>query len=160
MRARLMLLASAVLAGLAIFGSTGASAQGVPLFAVLNGVNECNGAAAPNPLTCRVGDVDGFGSAMVIFPTTTTICYSIIVHNLATIGTNQAHIHTGAAGVNGPILVNLSPPSPLTGNPNGWGSCKAVTAQTSAAIKANPSGYYVNVHSNEKPAGAIRGQLF
>jgi hypothetical protein len=151
------LLASAMLAGLTLFGSNGASAQGVPLFAVLNGVNECNGA---NPLVCRVGDVNGFGSAMVLFPTPTTICFAILVDNLATVGANQAHIHTGGPGVNGPILVDLSPPAPLVGDPNGWGTCKAIAAATSQSIKVNPSGFYVNVHTNERTAGAVRGQLF
>jgi hypothetical protein len=30
---------------------------------------------------------------------------------------------------------------------------------TIKAIKKNPSGYYVNIHTSDFPAGAIRGQL-
>src|SRR5690349_16228670 len=105
MQIRYLALAFAALASLTIFGSTGAQAQGVPLFAVLNGVNECNGAT---PLTCRVGDADGYGSATILFPSTTQVCFGIAVDNVGNV--TAAHIHTGAAGVNGAIIVNLSPP--------------------------------------------------
>jgi hypothetical protein len=159
MRIRLFALALAALASLAIFGSTGAQAQGVPLFAVLNGVNECNGAT---PLTCRVGDTDGYGSATILFPAANQVCFGITVDNLGTV--SAAHIHTGAAGANGAIIVNLSPPAGL-GNPRAWGGCVAAPAATVTAIKANPTGFYVNVHTAGAPApafpnGAIRGQLF
>jgi hypothetical protein len=139
-------------------GSGSAFAQGTnPFFAVLAPGNECTNASPP---VCRQGDANGFGSAMILFPNATTICYAIIVHGLATIGTNHAHIHAGAASFNGGVVVNMSPPAPLTGNPNGWGNCRAVAQATADAIKANPNGFYVNVHTNEKPSGAVRGQLF
>ena len=36
---------------------------------------------------------------------------------------------------------------------------KFPTGEPVAAILADPSGYYVNVHNAEYPGGAIRGQL-
>jgi hypothetical protein len=159
MQIRLLALALAALASLTMFGPTGAQAQGVPLFAVLNGVNECNGAT---PLTCRVGDADGYGSATILFPSTTQVCFGITVDNIGNV--TAAHIHTGSAGVNGAIIVNLSPPAGL-GNPRAWAGCVAAASATIAAIKANPTAFYVNVHTTGAPApafpnGAIRGQLF
>lgn len=156
MKTRLMLLTSAMLAGLTLFGSTGASAQGVPLFAVLNGGNECNGATPP---LCRQGDLDAFGSATVIFPKANQVCWAILADNLA--GATAAHIHRGVSGVNGGIVVTLTPPAaPGAGNPGGSSGCIAAAAGIVSAIKANPTEFYINVHNGRFPDGAIRGQLF
>src|SRR5690348_13955619 len=94
MRIRLFALVLAALASLAIFGSTGAQAQGTPLFAVLLGGNECNGASPP---LCRQGDLNAYGSVSIIFPTTTTACAAVTVTGGTTI--TGAHIHPGQAGV-------------------------------------------------------------
>ena len=73
-----------------------------------------------------------------------------------------AHIHIGAAGVNGGIQVNTGIASdvPLT---NGVGTFTrngiATTAAIAQAILNNPAGYYFNVHSSAHPGGVIRGQL-
>ena len=159
MRARLLAIALAALAGLMLFGSTGASAQ-VTLFAVLNGAGECDGAIPP---LCRQGDLNGFGSATIIFPTTTQVCFGITVDNLSTV--SAGHIHSGATAINGPIEVNLSPASAISGNPNAWAGCVAAAAADVTAIKANPANFYVNVHTTGSPPmgfpnGAVRGQLF
>jgi CHRD domain len=154
---RNLICAAAVMVG-ALFVSTGAFAQGVPLFAVMNGGNECNGAAPP---LCRQGDLDAFGSATIIFPTTTSLCFGIVVDNLAAPITG-AHIHRGVSGVNGGIVVALTAPSaPAGGNPGASSGCVAgLSSALVAAIRANPSLFYVNVHDGAFPNGAIRGQLF
>jgi hypothetical protein len=83
----------ATIAGFTIFTSTGASAQGTQLLAVLNGGSECNPTG-----TCRTGDLDGFGSATVILlpGATPRLCYAILVTGIAT--PTLAHIHTGNSG--------------------------------------------------------------
>jgi CHRD domain len=81
---------------------SGAFAQQVtPLLAALNGGNECNGASPP---LCRQGDLGGFGSATVMFPTATVDCFGITVSGLSA-QPILAHIHSGASGINGPIVV-------------------------------------------------------
>lgn len=110
--------------------------------AVLNGANEVPPA-----------DPDGAGTATVVI-NGTLVTYTISVQNITLPPTGQ-HIHVGAAGVNGGILI------PLTGTWVGGslvGSTTAAAVDT-AAIVANPAGHYVNVHTTDYPGGAIRGQL-
>ena len=93
---------------------------------------------------------------MILHPTTTSVCFAIIVENLVA-GATMAHIHSGVAGVNGPIVVVLTPPS---GNPGtSFGCVSPVDAATVAAIRADPTSFYVNVHNGPHPDGAMRGQL-
>ncbi|MCB0216898.1 MAG: DUF11 domain-containing protein, partial [Chloroflexi bacterium] len=71
-----------------------------------------------------------------------------------------AHLHAGAAGVNGAIQVGLfagAPPAPSPTEPL-QGQVTLTPAQVTA-ISANPAGFYVNVHTSDFPAGEIRGQL-
>ena len=65
-----------------------------------------------------------------------------------------AHIHNGAMGKNGPVIV------PLTkSGDNGW-SVPAGAKLTDAQYEAcKAGGLYVNVHSAENKGGEIRGQL-
>jgi hypothetical protein len=89
--------------------------------------------------------------------TSNKILYSrITVTNLEpTDALSMAHIHTGAVGTNGPVLV------PLATSAADFGVTKTITltdAQYTAIVSAtNP--LYVNVHTTLYPAGKIRGQL-
>lgn len=76
-----------------------------------------------------------------------------------------AHIHTGAAGVNGGIVVNTGL-SAATGiaTPAGSGSFEArgITATDVSVFQQildNPAAFYFNVHSATNPGGVARGQL-
>jgi hypothetical protein len=74
------------------------------------------------------------------------------------------HIHSGAAGVAGPPVVALpiSVAAPLV-SPTGSILIQftnvAVPEAVANAIKANPAGFYLNLHSALNPAGVVRGQL-
>jgi hypothetical protein len=76
-----------------------------------------------------------------------------------------AHIHPGAAGVNGNVLVpvvGVSATAPIvmgdgTATLNLSGS--PITQDQATQIVANPAGYYFNVHTPVNPGGAVRGQL-
>jgi hypothetical protein len=65
------------------------------------------------------------------------------------------HIHRGAAGVNGPIVIDFT--SLLaTGN---VGCVDVPDRHLLNDIRKHPDQYYLNVHTPEFPGGAIRGQL-
>ena len=87
--------------------------------------------------------------SMVGFPSSTVI--------------NIAHIHTGASGVPGPILVNTTlAPGDVTLSNGQATFTKAninMTADTATAIMNNPAGFYFNVHTAQNPGGVARGQL-
>ncbi len=99
-------------------------------------------AEAPVP-----GDPDGIGRFKAELEGT-LICWKFREERVEPI--TARHIHVGAVGVAGPVVV-------------GFGSvregCRDVVGTTAAAIAANPSAYYANVHNLTYPGGALRGQL-
>ena len=75
-----------------------------------------------------------------------------------------AHIHPGAAGVNGPVIlgtpITAAAPVPLANGGLEYRiSGLPVDAATLAAMTTNPAGFYFNVHSPLNPGGFARGQL-
>jgi hypothetical protein len=65
------------------------------------------------------------------------------------------HLHQGGVGVNGPMAIELNPGfagDSLDGS-------IPVDTDLAARILANPSQFYVKLHSLKFPGGAIRGQL-
>jgi hypothetical protein len=75
-----------------------------------------------------------------------------------------AHIHPGAAGVNGGVIVSTgivagSPVTPTDGVMQFTVSGVSVPAATLQGIVSNPAGFYFNVHSPTNPGGVARGQL-
>ena len=82
------------------------------------------------------------------------VCYRLHAANV-TLPTTAAHIHRGAATVNGPVVVPFTAPG-ADGNSSG---CTATTAALIDEIVGNPANFYVNVHTKEHPGGAIRAQL-
>ncbi len=123
--------------------------NGCKLTATLSGKNE-----VPGP-----GDPDGTGTANVSItrPATGTgqICFQITVSGI-TLPAAAAHIHMGAAGVAGPVVVPFSAPD-AQGKASGCVS--GVDPALIQSILTNPAGFYVNVHTSDFPNGALRGQL-
>lgn len=74
-----------------------------------------------------------------------------------------AHIHSGAAGTNGPIEVDTGVTSGQVVLTNGSGSFTrqgiAVTGEDARAMVDSPGAFYFNVHTVLTPSGAVRGQL-
>lgn len=147
-----LLTALAVVFGVFVFNHSPAFAQ---LFAILNGGNEID----PTTGVANAGDPDGSGMAAVLIrDTDPTLCYAILVTGIDT--PTAAHIHEAAAGTNGDIVVDLDPPL-LTGDSGQSSGCVTPADATMVdRIRKNPLGFYVNVHNDTCPTGAVRGQLF
>jgi hypothetical protein len=128
-----------------VTAATGQSSTDDELFARLSGDRE-----SPK------GDADGKGAASVLVDGK-KVCIAIGVTRLDDV--QAAHIHRGAQGVNGPIVVDPKVAVQKSGNGVVVGGCATVTSSLAQAIKRNPGRYYVNVHTSKFPAGAIRGQL-
>jgi hypothetical protein len=92
------------------------------------------------------------------------LCYVLTAFGLGEAPV-AAHIHVAPAGVNGPIVVGLELPDPIsadciTAEPDSsLNSAMVLTQEELDAIIANEAGYYTNVHTATFPGGAIRGQL-
>jgi hypothetical protein len=128
-----------------------ASAGGKPFSTDLSGAEEVNAAGEPNQ-----GDPDGSGFASVTFNRGAgEVCFDITVEGI-TQPVAAAHIHNAPAGSNGPIVVGFIM-MPTTGE--SFSDCVTADRELIKDIAKNPTNYYVNVHTSDFPAGALRGQL-
>ena len=94
------------------------------------------------------GDLDGLGTAtLLIDDVNLTISWTITVANLDPVV--GAHIHNAGAGSNGQIRIDFG--GQLTGT--------SLADPDLAGVLADPSQWYVNVHTGTFQAGAIRGQI-
>ena len=120
---------------------------------------------APQTLKARLSGAEevpgpgvdvGVGAALVDV-TGTKACYDLS----ATLGEKPtaAHIHEGAKGAAGPVVVDLKPTFESGESAFMAKSCVDLAPDMAASLVANPAGYYVNVHTATHPNGAIRGQL-
>lgn len=119
------------------------------LTAVLDGTQEVTDAGQPG-----AGDLDGGG----IFTLDVNARRGDLCYRLDATGTAAAtrfHIHRGERGANGPIVV----PFFETGEVPAASGCLPVDRALAREITNRPERFYVNVHTAEFPAGAIRGQL-
>lgn len=103
----------------------------------------------------RVGDFNGRGEAYVFSPGGSTVCY--ILDDIDKIDpATAAHIHAAPAGQNGPVVVALSAPT----NGSSAGCVDVGDSELAADITLRDSAnFYVNIHNERYPAGAIRAQL-
>ena len=124
-------------------GSSQSGGAWTKLSAKLSGSNEVGG-----------GDPNGSGTAAVKVRGT-EICFDVKWSGFEAI---MSHIHKAPAGTNGDVVVPFfTSESPL--DTNSKSGCVTAKESLVEAIAANPSNYYVNVHSPEFPKGAARGQL-
>ncbi|MDB5065561.1 MAG: hypothetical protein JWM18_1995 [Chloroflexi bacterium] len=138
---RILMAVPVIGLGLAATPASAAPAAASPYHAALSASEE----------TPTAGPAGGTGAAKVTIDAAAgQLCYDLSWS--PQVGTpSAAHIHKGAAGTSGPIVVVLSPTAAHT--------CVASPGPVLQGIAADPSGYYVNIHSNAYPGGAVRGQL-
>ena len=102
------------------------------------------------------GDPNGTGTAKLrLDRAKKRVCFTIRVRDIDDVV--AAHIHRGGRGVAGGIEVDLiggpEPGERFTGCTNG------VAKRLIGEILDKPRRFYVNVHTEAFPAGAVRGQL-
>ncbi|CAN5146631.1 hypothetical protein BH23ACT9_BH23ACT9_17010 [soil metagenome] len=84
------------------------------------------------PQACLEGELDGVGPIVA------------------------GHVHTGTADEAGGVLLDLAT---TTDGDGPFDTCVDVDEATATEITEDPAGYYVNLHTEEFPDGAVRGQL-
>jgi CHRD domain-containing protein len=81
---------------------------------------------------------------------------TVIFSGLSSVAT-AAHIHEGAAGLNGPIIIPLDGAIGVT---NGTFTVPAGTVMTAAQLNAlQIGGLYIQIHTLTFPGGELRGQM-
>ncbi|HEU5207136.1 MAG TPA: CHRD domain-containing protein [Gaiellaceae bacterium] len=147
---RLRALVPALALAVALVATVGASARPqattIQIRTVLNAAQE-----VPSP-TGAVSNAGGtFSASVTKSETGASISWQLSFDGL-TANAIAAHIHTGAVGSPGPVVLALCGPcsSPLSGT----------GTLTQAALDAIQAGTaYVNIHTPTNPGGEIRGQL-
>ena len=116
---------------------------GRPLTAYLSGANEVPGNDSPAAGVAHVTVNQGQGE----------VCVDL--ESGGFLGDVVAgHIHSGPAGVNGGVVVNLGV------NAANYTACvDGVDAEVIKDIRQHPWNYYINIHTTAIPSGEIRGQL-
>ncbi len=136
-------MAVMALAPVAALGVVGTAPAAETLTASMNGRVEV-----------PTGDRDGRGSARVTTDRARgRVCYRIRLTNVGTVA--AGHIHRGAPGRAGAIVVSFF--ARPTRRPRGC--VTGVSRSLIREIERNPARFYVNVHNQRYPAGAVRGQL-
>lgn len=150
MHHRVMALVAATVAVLSVvFVTSSAAAGGRPLMTTLSGAAE-----VPGP-----GDPDATGSVSITLNQGQgQVCYDLSWENID--GTvTDAHVHLGTPDVAGDVVVPLFVGQMFAGTGSASDCASDVDKALVKAIRKDSGSYYVNVHSDVFPAGAIRGQL-
>jgi hypothetical protein len=106
------------------------------------------------------GDENAFGSVDGFVTTEPGIvCFSTIV--LSESPVTAAHLHEGAPHTNGPVVLDLDPITidDLAAPSNSILGTECSQSSAAAELASDPDPFYVDVHSEAFPAGALRAQL-
>lgn len=142
MRTLMMVAATALLAsaGMAQPGSN----RRATLYVSMTGLQEVPGPGAPG----------GNGTVEIrVIPRQGSVCWNLYARAIGT--ATAAHIHRGGTGSAGAPVLALTTPD-ANGRSQG---CAIVDPNLAREMGYAPQEFYVNVHSEALPQGAIRGQL-
>ncbi len=151
---------SVLAAGLMLMLAASASAQVINFEATLSGGEE---APAPGLNTGAVGAAE-----VGVDLTNREVVVNLQLFNIPT-GTTAGHIHAGARGTSGPVILDFNFPAGRTGD-------MPITFRLgSSAFRPRPEigintlddaiqtiaggNSYINIHTTQYPGGEIRGQL-
>lgn len=124
-------------------GSSTEARAGVVLEASLEGRHEA----------ASRGDADGSGSVRLsLVPERSEVCYEIDVEGIG--APTGAHLHEGPPDGPGAVVLDVSPPRDAE-----WSGCAAANQVLLERLAASPSDFYVKVHNEAFPNGALRGRL-
>lgn len=116
------------------------------------------------------GEQTSSGTVTITFVTTKDAAGNVTSANATAVANVQglpagstitnSHIHTGAAGVAGQVLVPFPPGTvTLNGGAGTFTTTTAVAGSDATNIMNNPAGFYYNIHTAANGGGVMRGQL-
>ena len=158
---------------LALIGLLAAFAAG-SAFAQTPGLTVLTATLSPSSENPPITGVGANGSATVLVHTTrnssgaltqAVVDFHIVFNTEANINIFAMHIHRGARGVNGPVVIdsNFGTAIDFTRGSYNLFRQNVVTSTDGLAVVesllANPAGFYVNMHSSVNRGGVVRGQL-
>ncbi|MGI8801501.1 MAG: CHRD domain-containing protein [Solirubrobacteraceae bacterium] len=129
-------------------GSTGGTTSATGSAAPTRVYNVKLGGAKEVPNTSAVG---GGTAKITVSGAKNQVCWQFHLTGIS--HPAASHIHAGAAGVSGPVLI------PLGGTFTTTGCASNVPQPEILMIEKAPAKFYVNVHNQKFPNGAARAQL-
>jgi hypothetical protein len=88
------------------------------------------------------------GGQFVLGADKTSLAYEVVINGITP---TAAHIHSGPAGMNGPVVYPLMLAAP--------GAKGTLTVNAADVTALDTSLYYCNAHTTANPGGEIRGQI-
>jgi hypothetical protein len=103
----------------------------------------------------QAGDTEMSGTGTVrLNPASGEVCPDLEITKPQGTAIRAAHIHRGAVGTNGPVVIPFQSEADRIKD-----DCVTADPALVTEVSQQPDGFYVNVHTERFPNGAVRGQL-
>ena len=109
--------------------------------------------------TPTLPDTSGNGAMKVIATGVNHLTFDVTMTTPAATTLIGAHVHEGAAGINGPIRIDLSGGTNVSVSATHLTGDATIPGRTLASLIAAPDLWYGNVHTAIAPNGVARGQF-